>query len=97
MGQGSGAGLSKIWQCKHSDTPAALTSQMRSAWVRLLPIANKLDLGRWGGFAKAMAQEEEILGSGASGDQKFSDTKSWGLGTACGTLFSQSSQEPGVC
>lgn len=27
------------------------------------PIANKLDLGRWGGLAKAMAQGEEILGS----------------------------------
>lgn len=55
-----------------------------------------------------MAQGEEILGSQGlwgsevlrhqkpgPGDSLW-DTKSWGLGTACGTLFSQTSQEPGV-
>lgn len=41
-----------------------------------LPIANKLDLGRWRGLVKAMVQGEEIEGPRASGDQKFSDTKS---------------------
>lgn len=66
------------------------------------PIANKLDLGRWGELAKAMAQGEEILGSqGLWGSEVLRHQKPgignrWGLETACGTLFSQTSQEPGV-